>query len=233
MLKIEDLRVNYSGIQALRGVSLEVGAGETVALIGANGAGKSSLLNALSGLVAIDTGKISLSGHDLTGAAPWKVTAAGMLQVPEGRQVFPEMTVQENLLVGQNALAGRSPDFGQQQVFDLFPILKERQNQHAGSLSGGQQQMLVIGRALMGGPKVLLLDEPSLGLAPVIISQVFDALAALKQQGLTILLVEQNAHLALASSDRAYVLDQGNIVRSGNSTDLAKDPEVAALYLGQ
>lgn len=233
MLEVRDLRVHYSGIQALRGISLDVGKGETVALIGPNGAGKSSLLNTISGLVAKDTGSIVFEGAKIDGMAPWTVTKAGILQVPEGRRVFAEMTVLENLQVGETALAGRAPTYRLDDVFKVFPILKERQDQRAGSLSGGQQQMLVIGRALMGGPRLLLLDEPSLGLAPVIIAQVFEALAELKAQGLTILLVEQNAHLALMSSDRAYVIEQGRIVKSGESRTLADDPEVTALYLGQ
>ncbi len=233
MLEVRDLRVHYSGIQALRGVSLEVRKGETVALIGPNGAGKSSLLNTISGLVAKDTGTITFEDARIDGMAPWSVTKTGILQVPEGRQVFAEMTVLENLQVGETALAGRPPTYRLDDVYKVFPILGERRDQRAGSLSGGQQQMLVIGRALMGGPRLLLLDEPSLGLAPVIIEQVFEALAELKAQGLTILLVEQNAHLALMSSDRAYVIEQGRIVKSDDSRSLATDPEVTALYLGQ
>lgn len=232
MLQLDGIKVAYSGIQALRGVSLEVGQGETIALIGPNGAGKSSLLNAISGIVTPQEGAITLEGTALTGAKPWVVTNAGILQVPEGRKVFAEMTVLENLLVGETALHGRERTFTLDEVYDVFPILKERASQRAGSLSGGQQQMLVIGRALMGGPRILLLDEPSLGLAPVIIAQVFEALAGLKKRGLTILLVEQNAHLALSASDRAYVLEQGRIVKTGASRDLAEDPEVAELYLG-
>lgn len=233
MLEVRDLKVSYSGIQALRGVSLDVEQGETVALIGPNGAGKSSLLNTLSGIVRPDAGTVRFRGDDLTAARPWAVTKAGILQVPEGRQVFAEMTVLENLQVGETALHGRAPTYLLEDVYNVFPILKEREDQRAGSLSGGQQQMLVIGRALMGGPELLLLDEPSLGLAPVVIEQVFAALAELKAQGLTILLVEQNAHLALTASNRAYVIEQGRIMKNGASEELAKDPEVTALYLGQ
>lgn len=232
MLELRNLEVAYSGIQALRGVSLEVGQGETVALIGPNGAGKSSLLNTISGLVTPTSGQVLLEGNYLTGSRPWDVTKAGVLQVPEGRKVFAEMTVLENLLVGETALHGREKTFDLDSVYEVFPILDERRDQRAGSLSGGQQQMLVIGRALMGGPRLLLLDEPSLGLAPVIIAQVFEALAALQERGLTILLIEQNAHLALQASSRAYVIEQGRIVKSGISADLANDPEVTALYLG-
>lgn len=233
MIELRNLHVAYAGVQALRGVSLDVEAGETVALIGPNGAGKSSLLNAISGIVRPMGGSIRFEGLDLTGAKPWAVTKHGILQVPEGRKVFSEMSVLENLLVGETALHGRKPTYGLPEVFELFPILEERREQRAGSLSGGQQQMLVIGRALMGGPRLLLLDEPSLGLAPVIIAQVFAALAELKAQGLTILLIEQNAHLALTASDRAYVIERGRILKSGASADLAEDPEVTALYLGQ
>jgi branched-chain amino acid transport system ATP-binding protein len=233
MLEVNDLSVSYRGIRALRGVSLSVAAGETVALIGPNGAGKSSLLNALSGLVTKAGGTVSFNGQDITRASPWRVSAAGLLQVPEGRQVFPGMSVQENLLLGATALNGRPATWGLDQVYAIFPILRERQAQLAGSLSGGQQQMLAIARGLMGGPRLLLLDEPSLGLAPVIVRQVFQALIGLKQAGLTILLVEQNARQALAASDRAYVLEQGRIVRSGASADLASDPAIIASYLGQ
>ncbi|ABD55181.1 ABC transporter ATP-binding protein [Jannaschia sp. CCS1] len=232
MLELRDLKVAYSGIQALRGVSLDVAKGETVALIGPNGAGKSSLLNTISGIVQPAAGIVTLEGADLTGSRPWDVTKAGVLQVPEGRKVFAEMTVLENLLVGETALHGREGSFDLAAVYEVFPILEERRDQRAGSLSGGQQQMLVIGRALMGGPRLLLLDEPSLGLAPVIIAQVFEALASLQETGLTILLIEQNAHLALQASDRAYVIEQGRIVKSGVSAELADDPEVTALYLG-
>jgi branched-chain amino acid transport system ATP-binding protein len=233
MLEVRDLAVSYRGIRALRGVSLDVAAGETVALIGPNGAGKSSLLNALSGLVAKAGGTITFAGQDITRASPWRVAEGGLLQVPEGRQVFPGMSVQENLLLGATALHGRPATWGLDQVYGIFPILRERQAQLAGSLSGGQQQMLAIARGLMGGPRLLLLDEPSLGLAPVIVRQVFQALAGLKAAGLTILLVEQNARQALAASDRAYVLEQGRIVRAGRSAELASDPAIIASYLGQ
>ena len=233
MLEIRDLEVSYSGIQALRGVSLDVQHGEIVALIGPNGAGKSSLLNTISGVVRPQSGSVTFDGKAITSAKPWAVTKEGILQVPEGRKVFAEMTVLENLQFGETALHGRKPTYRLDDVYKVFPILQEREDQRAGSLSGGQQQMLVIGRALMGGPELLLLDEPSLGLAPVIISQVFEALAQLNAGGLTILLIEQNAHLALTASNRAFVIEQGRIKKSGASKDLAEDPEVTALYLGQ
>src|SRR6056297_3605733 len=217
MLELRDLKVAYSGIQALRGVSLDVAKGETVALIGPNGAGRSSLLNTISGIVRPEAGTVRLDGTDLTGVHPWDVTKTGVLQVPEGRKVFAEMTVLENLLIGETALHGRKKTFDLDAVYKLFPILAERRDQRAGSLSGGQQQMLAIARGLMGGPRLLLLDEPSLGLAPVIVTQVFKALAGLKDSGLTMLLVEQNARQALAVSDRAYVLEQGRVVHQGAS----------------
>jgi branched-chain amino acid transport system ATP-binding protein len=232
MLEIRDLQVRYSGIQALRGVSLTVNDGEVVALIGPNGAGKSTLVNAVSGIVPAASGSILLDSVELTSMKPWDISGLGVLQVPEGRQVFPELTVLENLQLGLTALRSRPSESKLEDVYDLFPILKERSAQFAGSLSGGQQQMLAIGRALMGMPKVLLLDEPSLGLAPVIISQVFAALRTLKARGMTILLIEQNANLALELSDRAYILDQGRIVQSGASKELAEDDAVVSHYLG-
>ena len=232
MLEITDLHVRYSGIHALRGVSLRVRTGEVVTLIGPNGAGKSTLVNAVSDIVTPASGSITLDGQPFTTLKPWHVSARGILQVPEGRQVFSQLTVEENLLLGETALQGRAAEITLDQVHGLFPILKERAQQFAGSLSGGQQQMLAIGRALMGSPKLLLLDEPSLGLAPVVIAQVFAALRTLKERGLTILLIEQNAHLALSLADRAYILDQGRIVLSGDSRDLAADGSVVAHYLG-
>jgi len=233
MLEIENLHVAYRGIRALRGVDLSVAAGETMALIGPNGAGKSSLLNAISGLVGKGEGRVVFDGRDITRASPWRVSGLGLLQVPEGRQVFADMSVRENLLLGATALGGRPATYGEEDVYHVFPILRERRNQLAGSLSGGQQQMLAIARALMGGPRMLLLDEPSLGLAPVIVNQVFAALKGLQEAGLTILLVEQNARQALGASDRACVLEQGRIVHAGPSADLAHDPDVIAHYLGQ
>jgi branched-chain amino acid transport system ATP-binding protein len=233
MLTVVDLEASYSGIKALRGVSLEVRAGEMVALIGPNGAGKSTLLNCLSGIVACAGGAIALDGTDIANARAWTISRLGLLQVPEGRQILPEMSVLENLQLGISALAGRAATYPLERVFSLFPILAERQAQLAGSLSGGQQQMLAIGRALMGAPRLLLLDEPSLGLAPVIVHQVFAALEALNKEGLTILLVEQNARKALDVTDRCYVIEQGRIVHSGPSEVLAKDPAIVAHYLGQ
>ena len=233
MLVVTDLHASYSGIRALRGVSLRVAAGECVALIGPNGAGKSTLLNCISGLVRATAGTIQLAGQELVGQAPWRIARQGLVQVPEGRQVLPELSVLENLQLGASALRGRAATYGLERICGLFPVLAERSAQRAGSLSGGQQQMLAIGRALMGAPRLLLLDEPSLGLAPVIARQVFDVLRALNAEGLTILLVEQNARQALAATSRAYVVEQGIVVQEGRSEALANDPMVLAHYLGQ
>ncbi|KGJ09220.1 ABC transporter ATP-binding protein (plasmid) [Paracoccus versutus] len=232
LLTVTDLHASYSGIRALAGVSLNVAQGEMVALIGPNGAGKSTLLNCISGIVRPGAGQIRVEEAELVRKPAWAIARMGILQSPEGRQVLPDMSVIENLRVGANALHGRRPTHDIQAVFRLFPILRERQEQLAGSLSGGQQQMLAIGRALMGGPRLLLLDEPSLGLAPVIVQQVFDALAQLRRDGMTILLVEQNARKALQVSDRAYVIEHGHVVAEGPSRRLAQDDGVIAHYLG-
>jgi branched-chain amino acid transport system ATP-binding protein len=233
VLKVENIEASYSGIRALRGVSLEVARGEMVALIGPNGAGKSTLLNCLSGIVQPVSGSIRLEDNECVGQRPWLISRRGLLHVPEGRQVLAEMTVLENLQIGLSALGARTATYPLERVFSLFPILADRQSQRAGSLSGGQQQMLAIGRALMGAPRLLLLDEPSLGLAPLVVQQVFAALAALNRDGMTILLVEQNAKKAFEVTRRAYVIEQGKIVHSGVSSALANDPRIVAHYLGQ
>lgn len=233
MLVLDNLQAAYRGIKALRGVSLSVAAGRMVALIGPNGAGKSTLLNCISGVVKPTGGTIGFEDIEITGVAPWAIAQRGLLQVPEGRQILAEMSVIENLQLGANALGGRPPTYTLARVCELFPILGQRRDQRAGSLSGGQQQMLAIGRALMGAPRLLLLDEPSLGLAPLIVRQVFDALRTLNREGLTILLVEQNARQALECSDHAYVLEQGRIAYEGPSAALARDPAVIAHYFGQ
>lgn len=232
MLKIQDLKAGYRGIQALKGVSLSVAAGEMVAIIGANGAGKSTLLNTLSAIVPASSGRIEFDGQDITGGSAHQVARAGLLQVPEGRQVLADMTVQENLQLGALARGPRPAFYELDKVLTLFPILKERMSQLAGTLSGGQQQMLAIGRALMGSPRVLLLDEPSLGLSPLLTQQVFQALTQLHGEGLTIVLVEQNARRALAATQRAYVLERGLIVQQGASGDLQNDPTIIEHYLG-
>jgi branched-chain amino acid transport system ATP-binding protein len=232
MLEVKDLAAAYSGIEALRGVSLHIEAGEMVALIGANGAGKSTLLNCLSGTVRPKRGSIRFEGGEIAGMKPHRVSRQGLLHVPEGRQILVELTVEENLQLGELARGSRGSNFGLGDVYRLFPILQERRAQRGGTLSGGQQQMLAIGRALMGGPKLLLLDEPSLGLSPLITDQVFDALRSLNDAGLTILLVEQNAHRALQATKRAYLLEHGELAFQGNSADLINDEKVIAHYLG-
>jgi len=232
MLEVKDLAAAYSGIEALRGVSLHIEAGEMVALIGANGAGKSTLLNCLSGTVRARRGSVHFEGHDITGMKPHRVAREGLLQVPEGRQILVELTVEENLLLGELARGSRTSSYGLKDVYQLFPILEDRRTQKGGTLSGGQQQMLAIGRALMGGPRLLLLDEPSLGLSPIITDQVFEALRRLNGSGLTILLVEQNAHRALQATQRAYLLEHGELAFQGQSADLINDEKVIAHYLG-
>ena len=232
MLEVKDLAAAYSGIEALRGVSLHIEAGEMVALIGANGAGKSTLLNCLSGTVRPKRGSIRFEGGEIAGVKPHKVARQGLLHVPEGRQILVELTVEENLLLGELARGTRASNYGLPDVYKLFPILEERRQQKGGTLSGGQQQMLAIGRALMGGPRLLLLDEPSLGLSPLITDQVFSALQALNAAGLTILLVEQNAHRALQATSRAYLLEHGEMAFQGQSADLINDEKVIAHYLG-
>jgi branched-chain amino acid transport system ATP-binding protein len=233
MLRIENLVVSYDGIKALKGISLAVEAGEMVAVIGPNGAGKSTLLNCASGLVAASSGRVWLDGRDVTGTPAYAVSRSGLLQVPEGRQILTDLSVDDNLRLGELARGRRTSQFDRAAVLKLFPKLEERLWQRAGTMSGGEQQMLAIGRALMGGPKILLLDEPSLGLSPLITNIVFSALCELNAQGLSILLVEQNAHRALEASRRAYVLDQGVVVHQGDSRSLACDDRVVAHYLGE
>ena len=233
MLEIRQLDVHYRGIQALRGVDLTVKKGEIFALIGPNGAGKSSLVNALSGIVP-SHGDILFEGEKLGRRAAHLRARAGIIQVPEGRRVIAPLSVAENLQLGRQAAGVRGSDAADlARVHTLFPVLKDRRDQLSGSLSGGQQQMLAIGRALMGRPKVLMLDEPSLGLAPVIVKDVFRALVQLNREGMTILLVEQNARLALQTAHRAAVLEQGRIVHQGAAADLAHDPVIADHYFGR
>ena len=232
MLAIRDLRAAYDGIEALRGVSLEVQAGAMVALVGANGAGKSTLLNSLSGIVPAAAGSVVFEGEDITRVSAHKIARRGLLHVPEGRQILVDLSVEENLRLGALAARQRARRATMDTVLALFPILKDKLRQQAGALSGGQQQMLAIGRALMGEPRMLLLDEPSLGLAPLVTDQVFAALRTLNAGGLTILLVEQNARRAFLSTSWAYLLDQGTIAKDGPSAALAQDAEVIARYLG-
>ena len=234
MLKIEQLEVAYGAIQAVKGVSLEVKAGEVIAIIGANGAGKSSLLRCIAGLEPAAGGSIRIADQDCTRLAPHKRVGLGVAMSPEGRGVFPDQTVRENLMLG--AYARRADKAGVQRAiereFERFPRLREREAQLAGTLSGGEQQMLAISRALMSEPRLLLLDEPSLGLAPLIIKDIFKAIRQLRESGLTILLVEQMAKQALGVADRAYVLETGCITLQGSGAELLNDPKVKAAYLG-
>lgn len=233
MLRVEDLHVHYGGIHALKGIELAVSEGQIVALIGANGAGKSTALSTICGLVRASSGRVEFSGKDITNAPPHEIVKMGLCQVPEGRKIFAEMTVVENLLVGAYIRSDKDGiKADRDYVFDLFPRLKERQHQVAGTLSGGEQQMLAIGRGLMSRPKLLLLDEPSMGLAPLLVKEIFNIVKAINQQGTTILLVEQNANMALSVADYGYVLETGNTVLHGPARDLAANEEVKAAYLG-
>jgi ABC-type branched-subunit amino acid transport system ATPase component len=233
LLQIDQLRVAYGATEAVRGVDLSVHPGQVVCLIGANGAGKTSMMRALSGLVRPAGGRISFAGADITGLSAAPIAAAGLLQVPEGRGVFPDLTVLENLKLGAYLVRNRAEITRRlDQEFARFPRLRERAGQQAGLLSGGEQQMLAMARALMGAPKMLLLDEPSMGLAPLMIDEIFTIVAQLRQHGTTILLVEQNAAAALAVSDYAYVLETGRIVLSGEASAIATNPAVVQAYLG-
>lgn len=234
MLKVSDIEVFYGRIQALNGVSLTVEQGEIVTLIGANGAGKTTVLRSISMLQRLEKGKIEFLGKNISGIAPEDIVAMGLSHVPEGRRVFPGLTVYENLEIGatvwNKGRANLTEDL--EKVYSLFPRLKERHKQLAWSLSGGEQQMLAIGRALMARPKLLLLDEPSLGLSPVLVEQVFDALQVINKQGITMLLVEQNAYMALEIAHRGYVIENGKIVLSNKASVLTHDPKVKEAYLG-
>ena len=233
MLKVETLSVHYGMIQAVRDVSFEVNEGEVVSLIGANGAGKTTILRTLSGLVRPSAGKIEFLGKEIQKLPAQKIVAGGLSQVPEGRHVFPGLTVMENLEMGAFLKKNREENQANlKKVFSRFPRLEERKNQDAATLSGGEQQMLAMGRALMSTPKLLLLDEPSMGLAPIFIQEIFDIIQDIQKQGTTVLLIEQNANKALAISDRGYVLETGKIVLSGTGKELAASDEVRKAYLG-
>ena len=232
MLDVRDIHVFYGNIEAIKGVSLEIHAGEIVTLIGANGAGKSTTLNAISGLQRPRSGAITYAGRDLTSVPAYDIVTLGLSQAPEGRKIFPRMTVRENLEMG--AFARRRQDFKDdfERVFDLFPVLRERESQAGGTLSGGEQQMLAMGRALMAGPKLLMLDEPSMGLAPMFVEKIFDIVREINAQGTTILLVEQNANVALEISQRGYVLETGRVTLAGPAGELLENPHVREAYLG-
>ena len=233
LLEIEQLDVRYGHIQALRGVSLTVNEGEIVTLLGANGAGKTTLMRAISGLLRPHAGDVKLRGKSIARVGADSIVRLGISQVPEGRRVFPTLTVAENLLLGGYTRPVAEAKGSMQRVLQMFPRLEERRAQYAGTLSGGEQQMLAIGRALMAKPTVLLLDEPSLGLAPIIVRDIFRTLRQIREQGMTVLLVEQNARMALKLADRGYVLENGRIALHGTAQDLLASPEVHATYLGK
>lgn len=231
MLKIDGLKVSYGGIEAVKGITFEVPERKIVTLIGANGAGKSTTLRAIAGLVKPAKGRIHLQGEDITGLTPDKIVAKGVTLVPEGRHVFPDLTVLENLKIGAYL---RKDDISHdlEWVYELFPRLKERSWQAAGTLSGGEQQMLAVGRALMSRPKIIMMDEPSLGLAPIVVKGIFDIIKEINRMGVTVLLIEQNANMALRIADIGYVLETGTITATGPGQKLLNDPAIKAAYLG-
>jgi len=237
-LRVENLRVNYGAISALRGISFEVGLGEIITLIGANGAGKTTILHSVSNIIKKTSGAVFFDGNDVSSTSPDKIVASGLVQVPEGRRVFANLSVRDNLELGAYTRRSVTPSEKKgirddmEKVFAMFPRLKERLKQMAGTLSGGEQQMLAMGRALMARPRLLLLDEPSMGLAPILVDEIFSIIKGINETGTTVLLVEQNAYKALALASRAYVLETGEIVKSGKAADLMKNKAVKAAYLG-
>ena len=234
LLEVQDIQVYYGMIQALKGVSFSVNEGEVIALIGANGAGKTTTLHTVTGLLRAKSGHIIYDGQDITKVPPHKIVTMGMAHVPEGRRVFANMTVLQNLKMGAFTRSDKNEiDATIEKVYKRLPRLKERQNQTAGTLSGGEQQMLAMGRALMSKPKIVLLDEPSMGLSPILVNEIFDIIQALNEAGTTVLLVEQNAKKALAIADRAYVLETGRIVQSGDADALMHDESIQKAYLGE
>jgi branched-chain amino acid transport system ATP-binding protein len=233
MLKVTDLKVHYGAIQALKGISFEVAKGEIITLIGSNGAGKSTTLNGISNVIKKSGGKVEFNGQDVSAMAPDRLVASGLVQVPEGRRIFANLSVRDNLEMGAYSRKDRQgikDDFDM--VYGIFPRLKERAKQIAGTLSGGEQQMLAMGRSLMSKPTLLLMDEPSMGLAPILVDEIFAVIGRINQAGTTILLVEQNAYKALSVASRAYILETGNVVKSGPARDLMKDDSVKTAYLG-
>lgn len=234
MLEIKDLEVCYGVIRAIKGVSFEVNQGEVIALIGANGAGKTTILHTITGLIPAEKGSILFDGKELTKTPAHKIVSMGMAHVPEGRRVFAQLSVLENLKLGAYTRKNKTEiEESLQMVYDRFPRLEERKNQVAGTLSGGEQQMLAMGRALMSKPRIILMDEPSMGLSPLLVSEIFDIIKVISEGGTTVLLVEQNAKKALSIADRAYVLETGNITLSGKASDLMNDDSVKKAYLGE
>ena len=234
LLRVQNLKVSYGGIQAVKDVSLEVREGELVSLIGSNGAGKTTTMKAITGLLPVQSGQIELCGHNIAGLGPWNLVHQGLAMVPEGRGVFTRMSILENLQMGaylRNDKAGIQSDI--ERVFGLFPRLRERSAQLAGTLSGGEQQMLAMGRALLSRPRLLLLDEPSMGLSPIMVDKIFEVIAEVASLGVTLLLVEQNASRALKMAQRAYVMESGEISMQGEAKTLLHDPKVRAAYLGE
>jgi branched-chain amino acid transport system ATP-binding protein len=232
-LKVSGLKVAYGGIQAVKGVSFEVNEGELVSLIGANGAGKTTTLKAITGLQPVAAGEIEYLGKSIKGQGAWDLVKQGLVMVPEGRGTFTRMSITENLLMGAFVRNDKEIDADIDKVFAIFPRLKERRNQLAGTMSGGEQQMLAMGRALMARPKVLLMDEPSMGLSPIMVDKIFEVVADIHSRGTTILLVEQNASRALELANRGYVMDSGEVTISGDAKQLLSDPQVRAAYLGE
>lgn len=232
MLKIRNLNVYYGAIHALKSINIDIKEGEIVTLIGSNGAGKTSTLKAISGVIPCKSGAIEFEGKDITNVRPHKLVRAGIGHVPEGRRIFSELTVMENLELGAYTRRDKQVKSDYEKVFEKFPRLKERRKQDAGTLSGGEQQMLAIGRALMSRPKLMLLDEPSMGLAPIVVKQIFSTIKEINNNGTTILLVEQNANMALSIADRAYVIETGQIVNSGAAEDIKQNEDVKKAYLG-
>ena len=233
MLKVKDLNVSYGAIHAIHDVSLEVNAGEIVSLIGANGAGKTTTLHTITGLKKASSGSVELEGHNLLTTEPSKIVGPGMAHVPEGRRIFASMTVEENLEMGAFTIRDKSQILADiENVYKHFPRLRERYKQAGGTLSGGEQQMLAIGRAMMSRPKIMLMDEPSMGLSPLLVGEIFEIIQELNRSGMTILLVEQNAKMALSIADRAYVLETGHVVMDGQAKDMLEDDQVRRAYLG-
>ena len=233
LLEVKDIQVYYGAIHAIKGVSFEVNEGEIVTLIGANGAGKTTTLDTIAGLLRSRGGDIVFQGESIAHKAPHLIVKDGLALVPEGRRVFAQMTVEENLEMGAFTRANSTVEPGLEKVYELFPRLKERRRQVAGTLSGGEQQMLAVGRALMSRPKLLMMDEPSLGLAPLVVQGIFDIIRTINQQGVTVLLIEQNANMALKVADRAYVLETGLITKTGTGAELLADESIKEAYLGK